>query len=202
MLGALTNQSVKLSDIKSILESLKPADLINLTNLDSALAKIREMLDLLAKAEMASKAPVPKSSSLGSGIPIGDYIPPVPLKIGQAASTDALLEYSAAAQGRADAFAYLLDLQNTADQLALDEYIKKLGMASSASTSSVSTPFPSYNAAAMQSGNRYAAQAAAQYNITIQANTIANPDELTNLIQNSLIQLNRRGDSLVQAGSL
>ena len=39
-------------------------------------------------------------------------------------------------------------------------------------------------------------------NITIQANTIANPDELTNLIQDSIIRLNRRGDALTQAGSL
>jgi hypothetical protein len=39
-------------------------------------------------------------------------------------------------------------------------------------------------------------------NITIQANTIANPDELVNLVQNSLITLNRRGDATLQAGSL
>jgi hypothetical protein len=52
------------------------------------------------------------------------------------------------------------------------------------------------------SGSRYADQAANAYNITIQANTIANPDELTNLIQNSIIQLNQRGDYLVSAGAL
>ena len=40
------------------------------------------------------------------------------------------------------------------------------------------------------------------YSVNVYANTIANPDELTNLIQDSLIKLNRRGDSLVQAGSL
>jgi hypothetical protein len=39
-------------------------------------------------------------------------------------------------------------------------------------------------------------------NITIQANTIANPDELTNMIQDSIIRINRRGDALTQAGSL
>lgn len=46
VLGALTGQSVKLSDIKSILESLKPADLINLANLDAAIAKMMELLKL------------------------------------------------------------------------------------------------------------------------------------------------------------
>ena len=46
VLGALTGQSVKLSDIKSILESLKPADLINLANLDAAIAKMMELIRL------------------------------------------------------------------------------------------------------------------------------------------------------------
>jgi hypothetical protein len=46
VLGALTGQSAKLSDIKSILESLKPKDLINLANLDAAIAKMMELLKL------------------------------------------------------------------------------------------------------------------------------------------------------------
>jgi len=46
VLGALTGQSIKLSDIKSILDSLKPADLINLANLDAAIAKMLELLKL------------------------------------------------------------------------------------------------------------------------------------------------------------
>ena len=46
VLGALIGQSIKLSDIKSILESLKPVDLINLANLDAAIAKMMELLKL------------------------------------------------------------------------------------------------------------------------------------------------------------
>jgi hypothetical protein len=46
ILGALSGQNVKLSDIKSILDSLKPADLINLANLDAAIAKMMELLKL------------------------------------------------------------------------------------------------------------------------------------------------------------
>ena len=38
--------------------------------------------------------------------------------------------------------------------------------------------------------------------VNVYANTIANPEELTNLIQNSIIQLNRRGDYLTTAGAL
>jgi hypothetical protein len=47
VLGTLGMQNVKLQDIKSILDSLKPKDLINLANLEAALA-------LLAKINLAS----------------------------------------------------------------------------------------------------------------------------------------------------
>jgi len=126
-LSALTGQSVKLSDIKSILESLKPVDLISQKNLDDALAKIREMLALLASASGQSKAGVPASSSLGSGIPAGDYIAPVSMTDALAASTDSLLEYADAANARANAFADLLDMQNYADFLSLIDYQKSVG---------------------------------------------------------------------------
>jgi len=46
ILGALSGQNVKLQDIKSILDSLKPKDLINLDNLDEAIKKMLELLRL------------------------------------------------------------------------------------------------------------------------------------------------------------
>lgn len=46
ILGALSGQNVKLQDIKSILDSLKSKDLINLANLDAAIAKMMELLKL------------------------------------------------------------------------------------------------------------------------------------------------------------
>jgi hypothetical protein len=63
VLGALTGQNVKLSDIKSILESLKPADLINLANLDAAIAKMMQLLAL--------QGTKPSSSSAGSTGSVG-----------------------------------------------------------------------------------------------------------------------------------
>jgi len=126
-LSALTGQSVKLSDIKSILDSLKPVDLISQKNLDDALAKIREMLALLAAATGQSKAGVPASSSLGSGIPVGDYIKPVSMQDALAASPDALMEYAAAATERANAFALLQEQQNYADFLGLIDYQRTVG---------------------------------------------------------------------------
>jgi hypothetical protein len=114
--NALTGQNVKLQDIKSILEGLKPAELISQANLDEALRKIREMLDLLAKANTESKAKVPTSGSLGSGIPAGDYIAPISTAGG---SIGAILEYADAAAARANAFADLLDMDTAAKTAAL-----------------------------------------------------------------------------------
>jgi hypothetical protein len=122
--NALSGQNVKLQDIKSILEGLKPADLINLGNLDAALAKIREMLDLLSKANTESKAKIPTSGSLGSGIPAGDFIAPISTAGG---SIEAILEYADAASARANAFADLLDMQNAQDLRDLIAYQSSVG---------------------------------------------------------------------------
>lgn len=178
-LAALTGQNVKLQDIKSILDSLKPVDLINQANLDAALLKIQQMIDLLAKAQASSKTPVPTSASLGSGIPVGDFIAPISKEVASQGSISAILEYADAAAARANAFADLLDLDTAAKTAALQ-------------SSSIYS-----NSGALQSFRT--AEAAT---VNIYANTIANPDELVNLVQDSLIKLNRRGDSLVQAGSL
>ena len=43
ILGTLMKQDLKMQDIKSVLESLKPKDLINLGNLDAAIAKMIEL---------------------------------------------------------------------------------------------------------------------------------------------------------------
>jgi hypothetical protein len=67
VLGALTGQSVKLSDIKSILESLKPADLINLANLDAAIAKMMELIRLQGTKPSISGGAVGGSGGGGGG---------------------------------------------------------------------------------------------------------------------------------------
>jgi hypothetical protein len=196
VLGALGMQNVKLQDIKSILDSLKPADLVNLGNLDAALAKIQEMLKLLAMANTQAKAALPTSAALGSGIPSGDYIAPISTAGG---SIGAILEYAEAAAARANAFADLLDMENASAASSMGSSINLENIARSSLLQGLTG---GAGVAGAVSGSRYAAQAANAYNITIQANTIANPDELTNLIQNSIIQLNQRGDYLVSAGAL
>jgi hypothetical protein len=68
VLGALTGQSIKLSDIKSILESLKPADLINLANLDAAIAKMLELIRLQGTKPSVSGGAVGGSASTGAAV--------------------------------------------------------------------------------------------------------------------------------------
>lgn len=179
VLNALTSQNAKLVDIKSVLDSLKPADLVNQANLDKALATIQEMLRLLAQANAAATSKIPTSGTLGSGIPVGDYIAPVSKAIAAEASIDAILEYAAAAAARADAFATLLDMDTAAKTAALQ-------------SSSLYS-----NSGALQSF-----RTSESATVNIYANTIANPDELVTLVQDSLIKLNRRGDALTQAGTL
>lgn len=201
VLSALSGQSAKLTDIKSILDSLKPKDLINQANLDAALAKIAEMIRLLAQANLASNAKIPTSAALGSGIPEGDYIAPVSMTDALAASTESLLELSDAVQERADAFAMLLDLDTEAKIQALAE--------SSLATKTGSELFNIEDVARRSllaglsggagvsgavSGSRYAAQAAAQYNLTVNTG-IGDPEAIARAIEDAIRQSYQRGTS-------
>lgn len=115
-LSALTGQNVTLASIESILKGLQPKELIDQKNLDEALRKIRELLTELGKANTQANSKIPTSGSLGSGIPIGDYIAPIDTKGGSIA---AILEYADAAAARANAFADLLDMDTAAKTAAL-----------------------------------------------------------------------------------
>jgi len=199
ILSTLTGQSVKLSDIKSILDSLKPKDLINQANLDAALAKIAEMIRLLAQAGLAANAPIPRSGSLGSGIPEGDYIAPVSMTDALAASTESLIELSEAVQERADSFAMLLDLDTEEKTKALAE--SSLAMTTGAQLFNIEDVARRSLIAGLSggagvsgavSGSRYAAQAAAQYNLTVNTG-VGDPNAIAEAIDELLRQARDRG---------
>ena len=114
ILGTLQNQNIKLADIKSILDKIVPKELINLANLDAAIAKLNAMNAITGQ---------PKISGIGTatgavspaGIPIGDFVPKIPTS---GVSMAAIEEFAAAATARANAMADLLDAQNAADAAA------------------------------------------------------------------------------------
>jgi hypothetical protein len=186
VLGALSMQNVKLVDIKSILDSLKPVDLINQSNLDKALASIQEMLRLLAQANTQAKAAIPTSASLGSGIPAGDYIAPISTAGG---SIGAILEYAEAASARANAFADLLDMENAS---AASQMASTLDLESIARSSLLQGLAGGAGVSGAVSGSRYAAQAANAYNITIQTG-IGDPNAIAEAIDQVLIDAVSRG---------
>jgi len=197
ILGTLQNQNIKLADIKSILDILKPKDLVDQANLDLALFKIKQIMLDLAKIKFPSG--IDTSASLGSGIPANDYIAPVLMTDALAASTDSLLELSAAVQARADAFAFLLDLQTEADTLALtNSSLSVSALASSfnlediARSSLLAGLSGGAGVAGAVSGSRYAAQAANYYNITVQTG-IGDPNAIAETIQQYLIDATDRG---------
>ena len=168
ILGALSGQKITLTNIDSILAGLKPKELIDQKNLDEALAKIAEMMRLLGMANAASKAKLPTSGSLGSGIPAGDFIKPISTKGG---SIGAIIEYADAATARANAFAELLDMDTAAKTAALQ-------------TS------PNYdNSGALQS---FRQKESSTYNITIQSG-YGDPNAIAEALDQVLREAQQRG---------
>ena len=186
ILSVLSGQNIKLADIKSILDSLKPKDLINQENLDKALAKIEAMLRLLSQANAQANARIPNSASLGSGIPAGDYISPISTTGG---SIEAILEYANAAAARANAFADLLDMENAS---AVGSMGSTIDLESIARSSLLQGLAGGAGVSGAVSGSRYAAQAANSYNITIQTG-VGDPNAIAEAIDQVLTDAAQRG---------
>jgi hypothetical protein len=114
ILGTLQNQNLKLADIKSILDKIVPKDLINLANLDAAIAKLNAMSSMTGQPKITGAGT--STGGVGSsGIPVGDFVPKIPTS---GVSMAAIEEFSAAATARANAMADLIDAQNAADAAA------------------------------------------------------------------------------------
>ena len=113
ILGTLQNQNIKLADIKSILDKIVPKDLINLANLDAAIAKLNSMNAITGQPKISGAGSAGGVSS--SGIPIGDFVPKI---LTSGVSMGAILEFADAATERANAMAALIEAQNAADAAA------------------------------------------------------------------------------------
>ena len=175
ILGTLQSQNFTLLSIKTVLDNLKPKELIDQENLNMALDKIREMLRLLAQA---GATPSTKSSS---GIPTGDYVAPVVFDPNT--SIDAVIEYADAATERATAFAILQEQENYAAYLDLIEFQKKLG------------DFGGYSAD-MNRGGGYGSGTA----VTVEI--IDKTSGLIEVVQTAVQENNRFGNNLNFAGAI
>ena len=175
ILGTLQSQNFTLLSIKTVLDSLKPKELIDQENLNMALDKIREMLRLLAQA---GATPGTKKSS---GIPTGDYVAPVVFDPNT--SIDAVIEYADAATERATAFAILQEQENYAAYLDLIEFQRKLG------------DFGGYSAD-MNRGGGYGSGTA----VTVEI--IDKTSGLIEVVQTAVQENNRFGNNLNFAGAI
>ena len=116
ILGALQMQDIKLLSIKTILDSLKSTDLINLDNLKTALLLLSQFkFPTLTLPGYVDTKPKPFVDQ------------PVLDKLTGDESIEAILEYSDAVTTLANVMADTLDAQNYQDFLSLVEFQKKLG---------------------------------------------------------------------------
>jgi hypothetical protein len=180
VLGTLQSQSFTILGIKGILDTLKPKSLIDQENLNIALDKIREMLRLLAQTQ-TSVVGGGKSTRAVSGIPEGDYVPPVVFD--PSTSIDAVIEYADAATERATAFAILQEQENYAAYLSLIEFQKKLG------------DFGGYSAD-MNRGAGYGSGS------TVTVEIVDKTSGLIEVVQNAVQENNRYGNNLTYAGAI
>jgi hypothetical protein len=77
ILGVLTNQDLKLTDIKSILDSMLPKDLINLANLDAAISKLKMLGGGTATSTSAVASTTTGTPSLLDALAAGSFVPVV-----------------------------------------------------------------------------------------------------------------------------
>jgi hypothetical protein len=77
ILGALNGQDLKLRDIKSILDSMLPKDLINLANLDAAISKLKMIGGGTATSTSAVASTTTGTPSLLDALAAGSFVPVV-----------------------------------------------------------------------------------------------------------------------------
>jgi glycosyltransferase involved in cell wall biosynthesis len=85
VLGTLGAQNLKLLDIKSLLESLKPKDLINITNLEAALALLKQInltstgstKAITPAAPTATGIPLLTDAQVNEALAAGSFVPVV-----------------------------------------------------------------------------------------------------------------------------
>jgi hypothetical protein len=155
ILGVLTGQKVKLTEIESILKGILPKDLINLANLNEAI----RLLGV---------------SGAGTGNPMASHATPIlgdPNKSPTSVpGSSPVLIPSIYAFGQRPNQGGGFDFFDP----------EKVGMFSAGSSGTKGTTVV----------------------VNVNAGTIANPDQLTTIIQDAVISLNKRGDLLTYAGSL
>jgi hypothetical protein len=174
-------ESEELNMIDRVAKAQKAAD-------DARLKALQEYISLLNKVNTnvtssANKATIEALTPKQAEALLAKEPSSVPTKLTPAQISG--LRYAAQAQ---DAYEKSLSNISLTDQIAQASLTQGLNAGLSV--------------AAAASGSRYAAQAAAQYNVTVNAGVVGSEETIVTAVQEAILTLNRRGDSLVVAGTL
>ena len=184
ILGTLQGQALKLADINNILNSFKPKDLINLENLNQALALLMAMAGVkISPQTVAQVSGGSGGNSVGSGFDL-TTIPKLPHLTGTE-SVDAIIEVADAVAALNNAIADEIDARNAAAAKALDEGI--LGKIVAAAT-----------AAALEANKERYGNAGGGPVVTI----IDKTSGLIEVVQTAVQENNRFGNNLSYAGAI
>jgi len=179
VLGALSGQSLKLSDIKSILESLKPVDLVNLGNLDAAIAKMLELIRLQGTKTLTptqGNTSVPSAVSTPSGISSPTAIAEVLTGIGSN-----LKEFTILTNGIANSFQTIED-------------VGSLNALTNLYAGGAINPFNAGSFRAAEGGSLFNSGAVGSRDINITVNTgVGDPNAIAEAIDNVLREARDRG---------
>lgn len=173
VLNALTGQKTQMQAIESILAGLKPKELIDQKNLDEALRKIKLMLDELAKVGSTNKG---GNNNGGNN---------------EDTSKKTLLPEDQHLSKLAEQSANNLSTKPTLTNTPFGD-MGMFNLEDVARSSLLAGLAGGAGVAGAVSGSRYAAQAANQYNITVQAG-IGDPNAIAEAIDQVLIDAVQRG---------
>jgi hypothetical protein len=161
VLGALTGQQVKLTEIKDILAGILPKDLINLDNLNQAIA-------LLGKINTTTPAAVSGTTGL-TPAQVEDALANEPSSVATSLSASEISGMRYAAQGMAEMNRYLATVASSMG-----------GVAGASFAQGTAAGLP---VAQSLSGARYAAQGAAAAGISVTVNTgIGDPNAIAEAV--------------------
>jgi hypothetical protein len=181
LLSTLQSQNIKLLSTKMILDSFKPADLINQSNLDEALRKIYEMMLLLSQLNQGGGGITTTTKKPKDILTLTPKLP----KLTGKESISAIIEYSESVTTLNNAIADEIDARNAAAAKALDEGI--LGKIVAAVT-----------AATLEANKERYGAAGGGPVVTV----IDKTSGLIEVVQNAVQENNRFGNNLTYAGAI
>ena len=182
ILGTLTGQTYKLSEIDKILERFKPKDLINLDNLDAAIQKLQE----IAGSRFDFLSPImPSQDRTG----INELAPDITSRY-VAGEPEAIR----AVEAHADAISMLAESELALADALLAESIRALDLATASVSPSALPTFGGFDPARFRMAD----------NITVNVNAgvVGSEDTISLAVQRAILDLERRGDPLRYTGGL